>query len=76
MTYYDVRVLNKTDGTMSKAVTSYNTKDEAEIYYHKCLAADMGNAEVTSCMMVVMTSECAVIYARHWEASEEDTTEE
>lgn len=70
--YYVIRIQRKKDGTEVRNITPFNTIDDAEIQYHKCLAADMGNEELDSVICFIFKDEvCNIVLSRYWNAPQE-----
>lgn len=54
MHYYVLRVQRKKDGTEVRNIAPFDNHDSAEIHYHKCLANDMGNADMVSVLCAII----------------------
>lgn len=74
--YYTIRIQRKKDGTEVRNIAPYENKDEAEIFYHKCLAADMSNTDMKSCIMMVLSEDCSIVLSRHWVSTANELVEE
>lgn len=66
--FYTIRIQRKTNGTETRNMTPFETHDEAEIHFHKCLAADMGNKDMESVIVCVMDESCNVWEHKFWVA--------
>lgn len=70
MKYYVIRIITAFDGTETRNIMPFNTRDEAEIRYHNSISADMSNKECMHTLVMVINSEGGVEMSREWTAPE------
>lgn len=74
--FYTIRIQRKKDGTETRNISPFTNHDDAEIFYHKCLAADMGNKDNESVSVAVMSESCVIDLSKLWVSpAESETTE-
>ena len=66
MKFYTIRIQTKTDGTEVRNIAPFDDYNDAEIYYHKCLAADMGSAELSKVLVMVINDEGTPLLCRNF----------
>lgn len=66
--FYVIRIQNKWDGSEVRSIAPFTDKDSAEIRFHSFLAADMGNENMSSVLVVLMNEDGQVLMNRHWVA--------
>ena len=64
------------NGTVSRNLTSYGTRDLALIALYGGMRASIGDANVIKCVGEIITDDGAVIKCERWEASEAVSAEE
>ena len=64
------------NGTVSRNLTSYGTRDLALIALYGGMRASIGDANIVKCVGEIITDDGAVIKCERWEASEAVTNTE
>lgn len=72
MKYYTIRIQQKSDGTEVRNISSQKTREEAEVQFHKVLAADMTATDITETLVSVMNSTGGIEMSRNWRVSTEN----
>lgn len=71
MKYYLLHIPTATDGTQAISTFAYNSKDEAEIAFHRELAYDMDAPTVVETLVMVINEAGNVEMCRKWSAPTE-----
>lgn len=73
--YYTIRIQRKTDGTEVRNITAHDTLDDGEVRFHSCLASDINNADINSCMAMLIDRNGALLMVRAWEGGESNAVD-
>lgn len=69
--YYVTRIQQTSDGKEVRNITPLETIDEAEVQFHKVLAADIDNEKILSTSVMVFDHTNSVYMSKYWQAKVE-----